>query len=89
MRTIWEFPFLSSAIVEIQMPKGAEVMDVEMRASTPCLWAIVDTDHPLETRRFRVYGTGNQLNECVSSHKGSWIATFQDGSSVWHIFESE
>ena len=52
-----------------------------------CLWALVDETHPLVTRSFSVYGTGQEL----SSSPGKYIATVQEGNGIliWHIFEQE
>jgi hypothetical protein len=58
----------------------------------PCIWArvVVDKDHPLRERWFRVAGTGHPLEGTMpSDHDGDYVGTFQlsDGALVFHVFD--
>lgn len=68
------------------MPANAEVLYVEAQFSTPCLWALVDTDAELVERHFRVAGTGHPLNGSLK-HIGSFM--LNNGTLVFHVFEIE
>jgi hypothetical protein len=67
----------------IQMPKGAEILTVQMQHGKPMLWALVDIDHSNESRAIVIIGTGHDFD--FPDYK--YIATFQDGAYVWHVFE--
>lgn len=66
------------------MPRGAEILAVDVQNNTPTIWAIVDTDMPLETKVLGIYGTGHPGDvPDISRHLG----TIQLDGFVWHIFE--
>ena len=67
----------------VVMPKGAEILSVQMQHGKPHLWAIVNDNNELEERIFNIVGTGWEMD--FSNNK--YIDTFQDGSLVWHVFE--
>ena len=67
----------------IEMPRGARILDVQMQAGYMHAWAMVDRQAPIVHRRFGVYGTGHDIPDSP----GDYIATVQDGSFVWHVFD--
>lgn len=83
MKTIWKFQ-LPSPLCVIEMPAGATVIRVGRQGASICLWAIVETDNPMETRSFATVGTGHRIPP-ESRHLGTW----DDGPFVWHLFEPE
>lgn len=84
MKTIWKFPLIITDHQSVPMPTGATLLDVQMQGDSPCLWALVD---PKTTSRTPVHigmrGTGQPISEPV----GNYIATFQTGPLVFHVFE--
>jgi hypothetical protein len=84
MLTVRKYPFTVDDRVEIAMPAGARILKVECQGETPCVWALVNPDRPLERRRFRIVGTGMEILDDLGRH----IATFQHGRFVWHVFEN-
>ena len=84
MKQIWKFNF-DEPRTRIQMPVGAEILDVQTQDGTPRMWAIVDPDKEKETRVFDVIGTGHDIND----EKRKYIGTFQveNGLYVFHVFE--
>ena len=84
-RTIWKFPLPVADDFTLDMPVGAEILTVQMQHHRPALWAIVSTDLELERRRFLVRGTGLPF----SGEEQNYIATWQDGGFVWHLFSAE
>jgi hypothetical protein len=85
MLTIYKYPFRVDDAVTIDLPRSAKLLKVEAQHGTPCLWALVDTDEPVESRRFHVFGTGNPIGD--DQGVGDHVATFQQGPFVWHLFE--
>ena len=67
------------------LPLGAEIIKFGIQSGNPMIWAIVDTDAPLEPRCFNVYGTGIDLPEDHGRHRG----TAMYGDIVWHCFEGK
>lgn len=84
-KTIWKFPLHGPGQFTASMPDGAEIIDAQMQGGVPCLWAIVDVGAIQRTREFRIFVTGQRLDESLS--RKDHISTVQDGSFVWHIFE--
>jgi hypothetical protein len=52
------------------------------------LWALVDTEAPLEVREFVVYGTGHRCH-AAENHKVNYLGTahLNGGALVFHAFE--
>ena len=83
MKTIWKYTFDITDWFTIEMPLGAEMLDVQVQNGAPVLWALVDPDEPIHTYEFILRGTGHTINESNIFH----IGTFQiyDGL-VFHLF---
>lgn len=85
METIWKFPVPSLKEFEIQMPKGAKILSVQMQGGDPVFWALVMQDSAeTETRSFSVFGTGWDIQRAGISYIGTW----QSNGLVWHLFEN-
>lgn len=53
MKTIWRFPLKLKDVNYVAMPKGAEILSVQIRGKgffdrTICIWAIVDNQNTEE-----------------------------------------
>ena len=84
MKVIYKFPLPGLDYQEIPMPKDSKIMTVQMQNGTPCIWAVVDTEAPMEHKAFYVLGTGNPIEVPLGAHVG----TFQLGDFVGHVFEA-
>jgi hypothetical protein len=85
MKTIYKFALsrLESCPV-VDMPCGAQILDVQVQNDKICLWAIVESTEKFEARKFFVVGTGHPLPPNAGAH----IGTVQSkGPFVWHVFE--
>jgi hypothetical protein len=84
---VYKYQFQIDDLVSISLPKDAVIMTVQMQHGVPTMWAMVDPDAPMETRKFRIYGTGHPVEV---ADVGRYISTFQqfNGQLVWHIFEA-
>jgi hypothetical protein len=86
LKTIWKFPVGAKTTVELLMPRGAQILSGETQNDEPYIWALVDPNAPRETRTFRVFGTGWDVDE---SEKLQFICTYklQGGFFIFHLFE--
>jgi hypothetical protein len=68
----------------IPMPKGAVVRSVGVQGDNIVVWASVDTDQPLEARRFVVVWTGEE-----DPPSGTFLGTVSNPHTgiVSHVFE--
>lgn len=76
-------------LLTVRMPRGAQVLTVQVQYGTPCLWALVDPEAPHEIRTFATYGTGRPM-QVPGNHNGAkYIGTYQveGGALVFHVFE--
>lgn len=89
MKTIWKFPLHIVDTVEIQMPRGAEILSVATQFGTPCIWATVDPAAPVVTRRLYVRGTGHALRAADGAGV-RFVGTFfmHNGGLVFHLFDA-
>jgi hypothetical protein len=76
--------YITDGVQELRLPKGAEILTVQVQAARLMFWAIVHPHFETEKRCFSVYGTGHEMNPTIT-HK--YIATVQNFQLVWHIFE--
>lgn len=85
MKTVWKYP-ITPNVSDVQMPKGAKVLTVQMQNGQPCMWVLVDPDEKKETRTFMLIGTGHKVSPGVDL---KYIGTFQleEGRLVFHLFE--
>jgi len=86
-RSIWKFPLEITDLQEVLMPKGAEILTVQMQEQTLCIWAKVNPEKEFETeiRKIRIIGTGHKFND----ENLKYIGTTQmyGGGLIWHVFE--
>lgn len=84
MKTIHKYPLVPGNSV-IPMPAHAELLDVQVQGGGPVLWALVDPEEPTVFRTFDVFGTGWELPSKLTAEE--YVATFQTGPLVFHVFE--
>lgn len=85
MTTIYKYQFDIADKVEVEMPRHAIILSIQVQDNKPTLWAQVETGHQMETRTFRIYGTGHSLD--MFATEGKYLQTIQLDGLVWHIFE--
>lgn len=88
-RTIWKFPIQTTGQQAIEMSLAATILCVQTQQGNPCIWAMVngEPNHPKETRKFNIYGTGHPLPDDFTM---PYIGTYQleGGALVFHVFEN-
>lgn len=85
IRVIHKFPVPYGTHGNLRLPASAQVLTVQMQNGVPQLWAVVTADAPPSSHRgIFIIGAGFEL----PAETGNYIATFQDGPYVWHVFET-
>lgn len=90
MKTIWKFKLAIGYSQVIKMPKGAEILTIQMQGINLCLWALVDPEKETKVRTIETHDTGNSMPEVdLLKTARKYIATVQDSGTgeVWHFFE--
>lgn len=72
----------------IEMPKGAEILSVQVQRDIPCIWALVNPENDNEKRGFEIFGTGSLIQYDMGVER-KYIGTIQrfGGNIIWHVFE--
>jgi len=86
--TIWKFGFDIADEFAIEMPGGAEILDVQEQHGLACIWALIDPEASKKCRYFRLVGTGHPFDYDARIYK--YMGTFQmhGGNLVFHLFEN-
>jgi len=85
-QTIWKFPIENSGVQIIEMPTGAQIINVGIQNEILCMWAVVNPETETESRHFEIYGTGHPMRAEI---RKEFIGTYylKGGAYVFHIFE--
>jgi hypothetical protein len=78
---IWKYDV--SHQFDVDLPGDAKVVDVQVQGKEPVMWVLLNPELPKNRRRFFAVATG----ESFDSTNASYIATFQLGMFVFHLFE--
>ena len=83
MKRVYKYPVPTTAAkFTLQLPLDADIIRIDWQNDKLCLWAVCDPDAQLVTRKFRLYGTGQDIDkDCL------YIDTYYHGPLVLHIFE--
>lgn len=90
MSAIWKYELRAEEHFAHLMPKGAEILSVQVQRGVPQMWARVDPTAEKERRHFGVYGTGHRVPDESEGVGLRFVGTFQlhDGDLVFHLFEA-
>jgi hypothetical protein len=86
MKTIFKYKLAGLVSQTIEMPVGAEILDIQVQNGIPCIWALCDPYYSLEKRVFELFGTGGEIPYRANR---KYIGTYQlnNGNLVFHCFE--
>ena len=72
---------------EFDLPVDAKILDIQVQFRYPCIWVLLDTEAVTVKRTFKLYGTGQPVNE--PPEKLHYIGTYQmaSGAYIFHLFE--
>jgi hypothetical protein len=83
MKAIWKY-VITYEETSYEMPKGAQILSVQIQGKDICVWALVDTAEKKTIRHIEMWGTGMPFNV---DKKYSFIGTVQYGWLIFHVFE--
>lgn len=91
-RSVWKFPFEVNDEFELEMPRYAKILHVQMQGyatndGKPCIWALVDVEAPKVKRKFALRGTGHPCDGLGADGFVGTFFMFHDGSLVYHLFD--
>jgi len=84
---IYKYPFEITDEFELELPKGAHILNFDNQHETPALWCEVDPDAETETRKFLLVGTGHPIKYPKEKRIHLGTVQFQNGHFVGHLFE--
>jgi hypothetical protein len=86
MKTIYKYPIEITDKQTLPMPVGANILTVQVQNGNPFIWAMVDTEAPIEGVAIIVYGTEHPIDESLNLE---YIGTFQSNGKcfVFHVFK--
>lgn len=86
-RSIYKYQIRHEDEQVVMLPKGAEILSVQIQSGVLVLWAIVFTKNETEPRVIEIYGTGSSF-PTIGQFERKYISTVQDNLGlVWHVFE--
>lgn len=94
MKMIYKYPLgmdiHHNAVYEIEMPKAAKILDIQVQGNIPVIWAIVNPKKETRKYEFHVFGTGFEMQDYDKKHY-EYVGTVQQANMVntlvWHVFE--
>jgi hypothetical protein len=83
----YQIPVETENEIKIDLPSGARVLSAREQQGQLYMWALVDSGKPVEARYFRLFTTGQQIENAASL---AFVGTFQlqSGNLVYHLFEA-
>jgi len=86
MKTIFKYQLVVEDSQTIKIPKGGDILSLQVQHGIPCLWILVDTEQKeKESRVFEMYGTGHIIHDYNKKYIGTFI--IRKGLLVFHVFE--
>ena len=90
MRIIYKYALAIQDEQLINMPKFAQILDVQVQSGVPCIWAFIDTDEERISRKIITYGTGEDVSgDFLRVPSRTYLATYQltEEGLVFHVFD--
>jgi hypothetical protein len=81
--TVWKYPLSICDVQTISVPRGSEFLSIQNQNDALVMWRRVSPNAPLEDLMLEITGTGHPM---VAAPR-RYLATVQDGSLVWHVWE--
>jgi hypothetical protein len=88
MNTVYKYGFEINDDFELELPRGARILHVNVQHDCPCIWALVDPNAPKEMRKFHLAGTGHPIDIDMRTTNYTHVGTFMmhEGKLVFHLF---
>ena len=83
---VWKYELEVVDTQWLELPRGANILSVDVQHGTPCLWAQVDTEAVKDSVLIVTHGTGHPMK---SNHM-EFLGTYQleSGSFIGHVFKA-
>jgi hypothetical protein len=85
-KIIYKYKITESEDIQVEMPKGAQILHADIMSNGMHVWALVNPKHKLKKKTFRVIATGQEISDYDKKHY-HYIKTMIDGIFVWHLYE--
>lgn len=86
MNTVYKY-VINPDVSALELPRGAKILSVAFQRDDFCMWAKVDTEAEIETRAFRVFGTGHDIPRNMGINYRFVGTAHMDNGLVFHAFE--
>lgn len=86
-RAIFKYQMPVLEQFEMELPRGAEIIRMADQGGMFWMWAVVNTDAPQETRRFRAFKTGAEMPDDMPLRYIGFCAVFVQMELGLYIFE--
>lgn len=89
MLTIWKYILVPMVeAINISVPKGAQFISCGLDSNhNICIWALVESNAPLEQKKVWCVGTGWPLEGMVAqTDQLEYIGAVTQPPYIWHIF---
>jgi len=86
-RVIFKYQMPVLEAFEMSLPAGAEIIRIQDQGGMFWCWAVVNTDAPTETRRFRAFKTGAKIPDDLRLRYVGFCAVFVQMELGLYIFE--
>jgi hypothetical protein len=86
MKTIFKYPVKLDARQVIRVPRFSKPLSIQQQGMGVQLWALVDTEQPLQDYILHCYGTGHPVAELPVGHQFIGTVQLQGGALVVHFF---
>ena len=85
-KVVWKFALATEHVQQIFMPKGAQILSIQVQYDQPVLWALCEPAQDQEAHVFVTVGTGQKFNH---SDRAKYIGSYQmmHGHFIGHVFE--
>lgn len=76
---------VTKEIQKVELPVGFNIIAVQNQHNCITFWAEVNPENYLKPRRFRVIGTGWDVDDLNGFHHLATVQ-IQDRGAVWHVY---
>lgn len=87
METVWKYRVPFDDKFSLDMPRGAQILTMQLQDGVLTIWARVETENETEPRHFVLVGTGNPI-PVEDTRTLVYINTLQIAPFVFHLFEA-
>lgn len=84
---IWKYPIATARMSVLNVPEGAQFLNLAMQRETITLWFMVDPQAVKFERSVVVVGTGEGIHSRPEALKYLGTVLTADENFVWHVFE--